>query len=777
MFSNEDQRPSSAQWRRLTNFATGVAALITGPAFFGMLLATGWSLLAALLITVVAVVLFRAAVELVMRKAIPAPVLNNDNQWEMDQDVVARRRQWYWRKKFRRGGALLIFCVVVFGGIWLLTGTSPVATVNGALGLAPAVLPMVLMMGLQIPLFFLANIFIMFGPLLFFQISQIKGYEPGDADWGVKLADVRGQDDAKEEIRRVVTLWQSGEQFEKSGGKRERGLMLLGAPGTGKTMLAKAIATGFNSPFVAMPGSGFAAAFMGVDVIVVRYMARKARKLAEKWGGQCIIFIDEIDAVGMRRNALNQGGRYQRPQIEDFAFYGPSGALTASGDVVIESKAWRERLFNERAPRVNTTSTSLANRFSQFIGGGMNGGGGSQALNQLLVVMDGIDDPPLMRRFFTNRINTLLDASFIVPRSIAGHSLRLPRPKPRSEQIFFIGATNVPIEVLDPALTRPGRMGRHIWFRTPGAEDRKDIFDLYITKVDHDRELDRERRREELARMTNGYSPAMIEQVCSMALTYAHADGRGFFSWGDIVEAMTTVESGTAVAVDYPVEDMRAVAVHEAGHAVVSQVLQPNLLATRLSIRKRGDSEGHYQSMEQEERVAHWRHELVARLSMTLGAMAAEHVFYGENAEGVGGDLQSATAIAAGMVGSCGMGPEMITEPARPADAVNSPTIMERYEQIGSRIMQRSSYGDPGHPVAGILSDRSKRSAVAQLLGQAYVHAYRVIAANKEGVAMIAETLLEKRELYGDEVVRLIESARLHDVELDHYAEQVWPQG
>ena len=285
-------------------------------------------------------------------------------------------------------------------------------------------------------------------------------------------------------------------------------------------------------------------------------------------------------------------------------------------------------------------------------------GGGGMALNQLLVVMDGIDNPPFMRRVITNRTNTLLDATFIVPRRVRGRSLRLPAPRPRSEQVYFIGATNVPIDRLDPALIRPGRMGRHVWFRTPTKNDRLDIIDLYINKVSHDPELDMPRRRDEIARVTNGYSPAMIEQVTSMALTIAHHSGRERFSWDDLVESITTLESGTAIGIEYVEREGRAIAIHEAGHAIAGHAFMQDFESTRLSIRRRGDSGGHHQAREKEERFARFQSEMFAQLVWGLGAMAAERVFYNENSTGVGGDVMSVTAQTAGMVGAAAMGPQ-----------------------------------------------------------------------------------------------------------------------
>jgi cell division protease FtsH len=791
------------EWRKLGRAATFVA-LLTSPALFLIFYhSNGWGLIASLLVTAVAVIAFRGLIDVLAHKVIPSFSIYGAEKELQEDDIVQRRRLWYWRKKWRRAVWLVATLAVFVLGIELVlswTGQAAgLGDVFGLLGqLGAAFGPTFLALVLQLPLFFLINFLILFGPLVFLGIQQIKGYEPGDADWGVKLDDVRGQAEAKEEITRVVALWQSGEEFEKAGGKRERGVLFNGPPGTGKTMLSKGIATSFNCPFVSIPGSGFAQTFIGMDAVIVRFLARKAKKLAAKWGGQCIVFIDEIDAVGMRRQALGPGvgggfggaatpTAYGPQSIHDYLFYGAQGALTPDGDLILESRAWRERVFAQRAePHVGSPFPAAVQKLGGAIQGfmfpGGMGMGGGLALNQLLVVMDGIDDPPWTKRMLTSRINTFLDSIYVVPRRLGKKSLRLSPPKPRKEEIYFIGACNVPIDMLDPALTRPGRMGRHVWFRTPTKHDRKDIFDLYINKVDHEPDLDTDRRREEVARITHGYSPAMIEQVCSMALTYAHSEGRPVFGWGDLVEAMTTVESGTAVGIEYVPEETRAVAIHEAGHAAASHVYSEDVMSTRLSLRMRGASLGHHAAIEKEERFSKWRSEQEANLIWTLGAMAAEQVFYRQTSSGVGGDLASATQLAALMVGMWGMGPvEPDLEGRFDDDEVarkERDGLMERFERLGLRLMNRARGGTmmQPDPISSVLGDPSKRTTVAQLLGQAYVTAYNLVRNNRDGVQRIADTLVERREMHGDEVVSLLDSVGLSKPQIDLLDPATWPK-
>src|SRR4051794_6835469 len=770
-FHDAGEADRSRQWRALARTATAVAVLTSPVAFTWFYLHEQLDFRYALLLTVIEVAAFRGLVDLLFRRFIESPSLFGvENEALREADIVARRRVSFWRTVWK----LVRFVVVLVTLLWLVLvffghGLTWVETAEGFRHRLGTLLdPSSLSTLITLPLFFLFNFLIFMGPMLLMGISQIRGYQPGDAEWGVKLEHVRGQAEAKEEIRRIVTLWQSGERFERSGGKRERGLLFLGAPGTGKTMLAKAIATGFNSPFVTIPGSGFAQTFIGLDSILVRYLARKAKRLARKWGGQCIVFIDEIDAVGMRRSSLGGGnpiGAFEEPTFEQ------------SSDLVLETRAWRERQFAQRAPDRPGPSRLVrwANQAVPGPGGGMFGGGGGQmALNQLLVVMDGLDSPPLGKRMLTNGVNTLLDALYFVPARVKGRSLRLPAPRPRGEQIYFTGATNVPIEQLDPALTRPGRMGRHVWFRTPTKSDRQDIFDLYLGRVSHSADLDRPERRSELARMTMGYSPAMIEQVCSMALTIAHHTGREAFGWEDIVDAMTTVESGTAVDIEYVPDETRAVAIHEAGHALAAHAYLKGAESTRLSIRRRGGSLGHHMALQKEERFSSWRSEEMARLIWALGAMAAERVFYGENSTGVGGDVQAATDRAAWMVGACGMAPEFVElrcddeseEEARER-------VMRRFQRIGTQIVNRTTSGSAE---TAVLHDPSQRQMVEQLLGQAYLAAHHLMDANREAVGKIADELVAKRELYGDEVLRLLAAQTVHMPEVDLTKDEAWPR-
>ena len=758
----------ASQWRRLTRVATAVA-LITAPALVVWFNQTQgwawyWSILAALLV----VVCFRGAFDLLFHRLIPRPSLFGlESQQLREEDVVARRRVWFWRFWLK---ITVIFVVVgvlfyAFGGAGYLVG----------------ILPLLLIF----PFYMIMNFAILFGPLLIMNLSQIQAFEPGDAEWGVKLADVRGQAEAKEEVRRVVSIWQSGDAFERAGGKRERGLLFLGAPGTGKTMLAKALATGFNSPFISIPGSGFAATFIGIDAIIVRILARRAKRLARKWGGQCIVFIDEIDAVGMRRQALNPGfggaaGGSRPADVHDYLFYGPFGALNPSGDLILENQQWRERLFAERAPQ-SPGPSAFTNRMNGVVGfmfpGGM--GGGSLALNQLLVVMDGIDNPPFFKKFFTSKTNALLDGIYIVPRRIGKRSFRIPAARPRREQIYFIGATNVPVDRLDPALTRPGRMGRHVWFRTPTKQDRLDVLDLYLGKVAHEPELDQHHKREEIARVTNGYAPAMLEQVTSMALTIAHHSDRDALSWDDLVEAMTTLEAGTAVGIEYIPEESRAVAIHEAGHAAAGHVYLKGAESTRLSIRMRGGALGHHQALEKEERFSRFRSEEFARLVWALGAMAAERVFYGENSNGVGGDVMSVTAQAAYMVGASAMGPEPFAITPREDETAEEARerILKRFEKIGLAIVNRTGGGGPfaENPIGAVLGDQDKRAIVGQLVGQAYVAAYNLIVANRDAVDHIADVLAARRELFGDELLNLLDESKITIPDVDLSEESSWP--
>ena len=774
------------QWRTFNRVAN-LVALIAIPAVWMLYRDdAGLSKLHAGLATWGTLAAARGTFDLIAHRFIPWPSLFGADKSFLKEDTSLRRRIAFWRFVWRFTiGYLTLFGLIpylldVLRGnpanlvnsiVWGLNRVTTVGSFwNGQTASDRAQLLFILLINLMIGAIFIV-------PMVLMAVRQMKSYEPGDASWGVEIDHVRGQADVKEEVRKIIELWQAGDQFKLSGGKPERGLLFIGPPGTGKTMLAKAIATGFNAPFMAVPGSGFAQTFIGMDVVAVQWMGHKAKKLARKWGGHCIVFIDEIDAVGMRRAAL---GASAQPMQTEMPMFGPRGTRTASGDVIIESREWRDYIGQQmvEADRPVVRRGPISTIARAVVPGMFGGGQGSGALNQLLVVMDGVDNPPFIRRITTRFGNTLLDASYVVPQKLWKVGLRLPRPKPRNDQVFFIGATNVPLDVLDPALTRAGRMGRQVQFRIPNKIDRADVLDFYLAKVAHTPDLDAEKPRDELARMTAGYSPAMIEQVCSIALMAAHHDGREAFDRTDILTAMGTVESGTVVDFEYTPDELRQIAVHEAGHATVGHVYMGDTHeASRLTIRMRSDgSGGHWMAREKDDRFVHFRSEYFKSMLTTMAALAAEHVFYGENTSGVGGDMSSVAHQAAIMVGHAAMPPERVPMPAtmtRSEEEAARKKLDDYFLDTGGKLLAVASLSDH---YAEALTRPDKRQLAARIVGHAYLVAYKFAEQNKDAISRVADELVERRELNGDEITQLMDSLHLKPAVVDYLEERTWPR-
>ena len=211
-------------------------------------------------------------------------------------------------------------------------------------------------------------------------------------------------------------------------------------------------------------------------------------------------------------------------------------------------------MFEQRAPEPGSRRTRAGTRsVRQIVNQGMFPGGdgrhGRRARAQPAARLDGRRRQPAVLPPRHHEQDQLVPRRDL-HRPAPGREAQPAPPEAQGRdgaQIYFIGATNVPVENLDPALTRPGRMGRHVTFRTPTKDDRKDIFDLYLDKVAHDRSSTRRERRDEIARITNGYSPAMIDQICSMALTTRPPRRAARPSTGTISStSMTVIESGTA---------------------------------------------------------------------------------------------------------------------------------------------------------------------------------------------------------------------------------------
>jgi cell division protease FtsH len=311
----------------------------------------------------------------------------------------------------------------------------------------------------------------------------------------------------------------------------------------------------------------------------------------------------------------------------------------------------------------------------------------------------------------------------------------MKKPLPISSNILVIGATNRAAD-LDRALLRPGRFDRSIYFDVPSRGGRREIIDYYLEKKAHDPELDKEERRDQLAAMTFGYSPVMLEHLFDESLIWALRAGRDSMDWRDVQQAKLTEEIGLKQPVEYAEEEKRTIATHEAGHAVIAYLVGHDRKLEVLSIIKRRNALGLLAHSDKEERWTKTRSELLGGIKIAFGGMTAEELFFGEAGTGPAGDLAHATTIAATMVGSLGMAGSLVS-----------------FEAIEAGPVSQGIVGK-------VLGNEDARNSVERILEQAKDDVRKLLDQNRHLVAALRDELLEREELVGDEILEVLREAQ-----------------
>ena len=445
---------------------------------------------------------------------------------------------------------------------------------------------------------------------------------------GITFDDVAGIDEAKEELLEVVEFLRTPERFQALGGRIPRGVLLVGSPGTGKTLLAKAVAGEAGVPFFSISGSDFVEMFVGVGAARVRDLFDQAKKHAP-----AIIFIDELDALGKARGAGSFGGHDER----------------------------------------------------------------EQTLNQLLTELDGFD---------TN----------------AG--------------VILMGATNRP-EILDPALLRPGRFDRTVEVDRPDVKGREAILKIHAKEV----KLAREVVLHKLAVRTPGFAGADLANVVNEAALLAARRDKEAITMSELEEAIERSVAGLERKSRVLNEkERRIVAYHEAGHAMVGEILPEANPVQKISIVSRGIAAlGYTLNMPLEDRYLMTREELQDTLAAILGGRAAEEVVFGEISTGAANDLQQATQMAERMVKEFGMSERVGLVAHRE----------ERSQQfLGMGVADRP-YSDD---TARLIDEEVKG-----IIGTGYDRAKDLLAQHRQALEEIVKILFEKEVMDGDELRAILE--------------------
>ncbi|XP_076956885.1 ATP-dependent zinc metalloprotease FTSH 11, chloroplastic/mitochondrial-like [Bidens hawaiensis] len=422
--------------------------------------------------------------------------------------------------------------------------------------------------------------------------------------------DVKGCDDAKQELEEVVEYLKNPGKFTRLGGKLPKGILLTGAPGTGKTLLAKAIAGEAGVPFFYRAGSEFEEMFVGVGARRVRSLFQAAKKKAP-----CIIFIDEIDAVGSTR------------------------------------KQWE--------------------------------GHTKKTLHQLLVEMDGFE---------------------------------------QNEGIILMAATNLP-DILDPALTRPGRFDRHIVVTNPDVKGRQEILDLYL----HDKPLAEDVDVHAVARGTPGFNGADLANLVNVAAIKAAVEGSDKLTAAQLEFAKDRIIMGTERKTMFLSEDSKKLtAYHESGHAIVALNTDGAHPIHKATIMPRGSALGMVTQLPSNDETSVSKKQLLARLDVCMGGRLAEEIIFGPDyvTTGASSDLQSATEIAQYMVSSYGM-----------SDAIGPVYLKER---PGSEMQTRID------------------AEVVKLLKEAYARVKSLLKKHEKSLHVLANALLEHETLNAEEIKRVL---------------------
>ena len=438
----------------------------------------------------------------------------------------------------------------------------------------------------------------------------------------VTFADVAGLDEEKEELQEVTEFLKNPKKYHDMGARIPRGMLLVGHPGTGKTLLAKAVAGEANVPFFSISGSDFVEMFVGVGASRVRDLFAEAKSHAP-----CIIFIDELDAVGRHRGAGVGGGHDER----------------------------------------------------------------EQTLNQLLVEMDGFED---------------------------------------RQSVIVMAATNR-VDILDPALLRPGRFDRQIVVGSPDIGAREKILELHAKKKPFASDID----FKVIAKNTAGFSGADLENMINEATILATRKNKKIVEMEDVEEAMVKVMMGpekkSKIISD---KEKRLTAYHEAGHAVVSRFLPNHDTVHQISIIPRGMAGGYTMYKPNEDKSFMSMTEMKENIVSLLGGRVAEKLVLNDISTGASNDIERASKIARDMVTKYGM-----------SDKLGPITFGETQEEVFLG-MERNNGRNYSEKVAAQIDEE-----VGNIINGGYKYAEKLLKENIDKLHKVAEILIEKEKISAEE--------------------------